>query len=63
MRTFGNAIGAILVAVGGIWWGQGAGYIRGSFMTADSRWLVTGAVVVVVGVALLIWTNSRDPAA
>ena len=62
MKGIGNAVGAILVAVGGIWWGQGAGYIRGSFMTANSKWLIIGAVVVLVGVALLIWTNSRDRA-
>jgi hypothetical protein len=62
LKTVGNAIGAILVAVGGIWWGQGAGYIRGSFMTANSKWLIIGAVVLWMGVALLIWTNSRNRA-
>jgi hypothetical protein len=60
MKTVGNIAGAILLGVGGIWCGQGAGYIRDSFMTDDKKWLIIGAVVACLGAGLLIWTNSRD---
>jgi hypothetical protein len=42
---------------------QGAGYIGGSFMTDDKKWLIIGAAVACLGASLLIWTNTRDRAA
>ena len=60
MKTVGNIVGAILVGVGGIWCGQGAGYIRDSFMTDDKKWLIIGAVFACLGTGLLIWTNSHN---
>jgi hypothetical protein len=46
--------GVVLVLVGGVWFFQGIGVIGGSFMTNNSTWVVIGAVVAIVGVAL-IW--------
>ena len=43
----------MLFVVGGIWIGQGIGLIGGSFMTGEPIWAVIGAVVVLLGVALL----------
>jgi hypothetical protein len=63
VKTIGNFVGAILVGIGAIWCGQGAGYISGSFMTDDRKWMVIGAVVLCFGVGLLLWTNYRDRAA
>jgi hypothetical protein len=49
------ALAIVLMAVGGVWIGQGLGIIRGrSFMTDDPAWAWIGAAMVVVGVALLI---------
>jgi len=46
---------ALLAVVGVIWVGQGLGYIKGSFMTGDPRWLRIGficlAAAVLVGFA------------
>ena len=39
----------LLIAIGIIWSGQGAGWIPGSFMTGDRTWLVVGLVVLVAG--------------
>jgi hypothetical protein len=61
LKKFVSLIGAILVGGGGIWCGQGAGYISGSFMTGDRHWLIIGAATVCVGIALLIWANVREP--
>lgn len=47
-------LGAILVLVGLVWVGQGMGLIPGSFMTGDTKWLVIGLIVAVVGVIVLL---------
>jgi len=47
------AIGVVLLVVGGVWIGQGVGWIEGSFMTGEAVWVVIGAVVVVVGLWLI----------
>ena len=47
-------IGVVLVVVGGVWIGQGAGWIHGSFMTGEALWLVIGIVVALAGLWLLI---------
>ncbi len=46
-------VGMILVLVGGVWFFQGIGVIRGSFMTDNALWSFIGAPMVVVGVVLL----------
>jgi di/tricarboxylate transporter len=45
-------IAVVLALVGGVWLGQGLGYIGGSFMTRDLTWAVIGAVLLVVAAAL-----------
>jgi len=47
------AIGIVMVLVGGVWIGQGAGWIHGSYMTGEALWLVIGIVVAVIGVWLI----------
>ncbi|WP_042433391.1 LPXTG cell wall anchor domain-containing protein [Streptacidiphilus anmyonensis] len=46
-------IGVVLVAVGGVWIAQGTGAMRGSMMSGHSGYAVLGALVVLVGLALL----------
>jgi hypothetical protein len=48
------AIGVVMVLVGGVWIGQGAGWIHGSFMTGEALWLVIGLVVAVLGLWLIV---------
>jgi hypothetical protein len=50
-------VGAIVLAVfvvliGGVFAGQGLGYIPGSFMTGDIHWFWIGSVMVVVGLTV-----------
>jgi hypothetical protein len=46
-------LGAVCVVVGGVWIAQGTGALRGSMMTGHGQYTLLGAVVVVVGLALL----------
>jgi hypothetical protein len=48
-------VGAVLVLLGGVWFFQGIGVIGGSFMTDNSTWVLIGAVVAIVGIALIAW--------
>ncbi len=48
-----TVVGALLVLVGAVWFGQGVGLIGGSFMTGDVLWAVIGAPMVFVGALLL----------
>jgi hypothetical protein len=47
-------IGVLCVLVGGVWIGQGAGWIHGSFMTGEAVWFVIGLVVFALGVWLIV---------
>ena len=46
-------LGLVALVTGGVWIGQGANLIPGSFMTGDRTWLAIGLVVAVVGVVLI----------
>ena len=49
-------VGAILVLMGGVWFFQGLGVIQSrSFMTDNATWIWIGALVVIAGVALIVW--------
>lgn len=61
MNVMRLAIALVLAVVGGVWIGQGLGYIGGSFMTRDLRWAVIGAMLVSVAV-FLVWTARRPRA-
>jgi hypothetical protein len=60
-RTIGLIIGALAVLVGGVWIGQGAGFIKGSFMTGSPTWLAIGLLSLVVGVFLIFLSVRRSP--
>jgi len=46
-------IGVVLLLVGIIWTGQGAGVIHGSFMTGSLLWLAIGLICLVAGAGTL----------
>ena len=51
----------LLIALGILWSGQGAGLIPGSFMTGDRTWLVIGIGALAAGIALLVAGRRRLP--
>jgi hypothetical protein len=52
VRTAALVLAALLALVGVIWVGQGLGYIHGSFMTGDPRWLRVGLICLVLAAVL-----------
>jgi K+-transporting ATPase A subunit len=50
-------IGVVLCLVGALWVAQGTGAIRGSVMSGHGGYAVLGAIVIVIGFALLVWAD------
>jgi hypothetical protein len=59
MRITSRISGIVLLFVGGVWFLQGINILPGSFMTGQARWAIYGALLVITGVALLMWTKRR----
>ena len=53
-RALGLSIGGCMVLLGGLFTGQGLGWIGGSSMTGDSTWAIIGPIIAGLGVALVI---------
>lgn len=47
--------GVVLCALGALWIAQGSGTMHGGGMSGHSGFAVLGGVVVIVGLALLVW--------
>jgi hypothetical protein len=64
MRVVSTLLGLLLVLMGGIWILQGLnlawGALAKSFMQGDQHWAVYGAIVLVIGVCQVIWSNTRQ---
>ena len=52
MKVAVVVLAVFLLLIGGVFAGQGLGYIPGSFMTGDVKWFWIGADMIVVGVAV-----------
>jgi len=67
MRVVSSLIGLLMVAMGSIWIMQGLGVgpsaILQGFMVNDIRWAFYGALLAVVGIAEIAWSNTRHTAA
>ena len=45
-------VGVLVLLVGGVWIGQGLGYVKGSFMTGDMKWFWIGCAMVLIGLGM-----------
>ena len=54
-----NVFGVLLALSGCVWIGQGAGYLPGKLMHGDPQWILWGALLGAVGVAMLYFANRR----
>ena len=52
MRWAVATVGILLTLVGAVWIFQGAGFLKGSFMTGSSKWLLIGVVSVAIGLPM-----------
>jgi hypothetical protein len=64
MRIFSTLLGLLVILMGLIWIGQGlhigpAAIMQG-FMVNNPQWALYGAILALLGVGLVIWTNTRQ---
>jgi hypothetical protein len=64
MRVVSSLIGLLMILMGGIWILQGLnlawGSLSRSFMQGDQHWALYGAIVLVIGVCQVVWSNLRQ---
>ena len=63
MRIFSTILGLLVVLMGLVWLGQGlhvgpAAIMRG-FMVNNPQWTLYGFILVILGVAQVVWSNTR----
>jgi uncharacterized membrane protein HdeD (DUF308 family) len=59
MRIVLNVLGGLCFLLGCVWILQGVNILPGSFMTGQTKWAIYGALLVVVGIAMLTSANRR----
>ena len=60
MRVVSTLLGVLMIAMGGIWVLQGLNVaFLDSFMAGDPQWAVYGAILAVLGVGQVVWSNTR----
>ena len=60
MRIALNVLGILCLLAGCVWILQGINILPGSFMTGQTKWAIYGALMAVVGIALLISGRRRS---
>jgi len=64
MRIVSSFIGLFMLAAGTVWTMQGLGIAPGKlnqgFMVNDRHWVIYGAILAVVGICQVIWSNTRQ---
>lgn len=63
MRITLLVVAVPMILVGGVWLGQGMGYIKGSFMTGSAFWAVAGVVLLIGGLGAVVLAARRGPSA
>jgi hypothetical protein len=59
MRIAMRVLGLVLLAIGCVWFLQGINVLPGSFMTGQRKWALYGALLGIVGLAVLILGGRR----
>jgi hypothetical protein len=61
MRIVSSLIGLMMIAAGTVWMLQGLNLaFRVGFMVGDLHWTLYGAILALVGIAQVIWSNTRQ---
>ena len=61
MRLVSSLLGILMIALGTVWMLQGLNLaFRVGFMVGDKHWTVYGAILALLGIAQVYWSNSRQ---
>ena len=63
MRIVSTLLGLLMIFMGSVWMMQGLGVgpaaIMRGFMVGDLHWTLYGAILALVGIGQVVWSNSR----
>ena len=61
MRVVSSLIGVAMICMGTVWMLQGLNLaFRVGFMVGNYHWTIYGAILALVGVAQVVWSNTRQ---
>ena len=61
MRIVSSVIGIAMILMGTVWILQGFNLaFRVGFMVGDYHWTIYGAMLALVGIAQVVWSNARQ---
>jgi hypothetical protein len=61
MRIISTLLGVGMVAIGTVWILQGLNLaFRVGFMVGDRHWVVYGAILALLGIGQVVWSNTRQ---
>lgn len=61
MRIVSSLLGLLMIFLGGVWILQGLNLaFKVGFMVGDKQWVAWGALLALVGLAQVIWSNTRQ---
>ena len=61
MRIVSSVVGLVMTGMGTVWILQGLNLaFRRGFMVGDYHWTIYGALMALVGIAQLVWSNTRQ---
>lgn len=61
MRVVSSLIGIGMILMGAVWILQGLNLaFRVGFMVGDFHWTIYGAILALVGIAQVVWSNTRQ---
>jgi hypothetical protein len=61
MRIVSSLLGIAMILMGTVWMLQGLNLaFRVGFMVGDYHWTIYGALVALLGIAQLVWSNTRQ---
>jgi hypothetical protein len=63
MRIVSSLIGVVMILMGTVWMLQGMNLaFRVGFMVGDYHWTIYGAILALVGIGQVVWSNTRQRA-
>jgi hypothetical protein len=61
MRIVSSLIGVVMILMGAVWILQGLNMaFRVGFMVGNYHWTIYGAILALVGIAQVLWSNTRQ---
>ena len=61
MRIVSSLLGLLVACMGGVWILQGLNIaFKVGFMVGDKQWVAWGALLALVGVGQVVWSNTRQ---